>query len=97
MTLVPTTRRPGPRTRAAAAAHLTDDQIDELGRELSLYVRQLAWLGTAPKSRQSGGKTIDDPDPQTRLQRMTARVAAQARRQRVRLIHDQQRTRTARR
>jgi len=48
MTLVPTTRRPGPRTRAAAAAHLTDDQIDELGRELdAIHAEVLASLGDA--------------------------------------------------
>ena len=43
MTLVTTNR---PRTRAAAAAHLTDAQIDELGRELdAIHAEVVASLG----------------------------------------------------
>jgi hypothetical protein len=45
---------------------------EELGGELSLYVRQLAWLGTAPKPRSTKQTKPDtDAEPLTRLQRMT--------------------------
>ena len=44
---------------------------EELSRELSLYVRQLAWLGTAPKPRSAKQiKPDTDAEPLTRLQRM---------------------------
>lgn len=45
-----------------------------LGDELSLYVRQLAWLGTAPKDPKTRklANAASDPAPQTRLERMKA-------------------------
>jgi len=42
-----------------------------LGNELSLYVKHLAWLNTAPKEPQQGKrKSKDAPPPPTRMARM---------------------------